>query len=87
MKRIIVDYTKLTNEILDLLVIKYPDGYNFKDIITFKNARDEYVKAVEVRTDEIIYLVKISSKLEEKMDDYQEDNLDEGFLLDELDYL
>jgi len=87
MKRVIVDYGKLTNDILDLLVEKFPDGYVLRDIITFKNARDEYVKAVEVRTDEIIYLVKISSKLEEKMDDYQEDNLDEGFLLDELDYL
>lgn len=87
MKRIIVDYSKLTNEILDLLIEKYPDGYNYNDIISFKNSLGEYVNTIEVRTDEIIYLVKISSKLEEKMDNYQEDNLDEEFLLDELDFI
>ncbi len=31
MKRIIVDYAKLTTNILDLLVDKYPDGYNSED--------------------------------------------------------
>ena len=82
MKRIIVDYSKLTNDILDLLVEKYPDGYNLKDIITFKNSKDETIRAIEVRTEETIYLVKISLKLEETMEEYDadEDNFDEVYL-------
>ena len=39
MKRIIVDYNKLTSEILAMLVEKYPDGYTDSDVIRFKNAK------------------------------------------------
>ncbi len=35
MKRIIVDYNKLTNEILSMLVEKYPEGYTDADVIRF----------------------------------------------------
>ena len=73
MRRVIVEYSKLTKDILDLLVEKYPDGYNYEDIISFKNAKGETVKAVEVRTEDTTYLVKISSKLEQTMEDYLDD--------------
>ena len=81
MKRIIVDYSKLTNDILDLLVEKFPSGYGYRDIITFKNSKGETVRAVEVRTEDSIYLVKISLKLEETMDEYDadEDNFNEAY--------
>ncbi|MDF1517374.1 MAG: hypothetical protein RQ864_12320 [Lutibacter sp.] len=81
MKRVIVDYSKLTSEILDLLVEKFPTGYGYKDIITFKNANGETVRAVEVSFEDNIYLVKISLKLEETMEDYDadEDNFDDVF--------
>jgi len=79
MKRVIVDYSKLTSDILDLLVEKFPTGYGYKDVITFKNAKDETVRAVEVSFEDTIYLVKISLKLEETMEDYDadEDNFDD----------
>jgi hypothetical protein len=72
-RRVIVEYSKLTKDILDLLVEKYPDGYDYEDIISFKNAKGETVKAVEVRTENTTYLVKISSKLEQTMEDYLDD--------------
>lgn len=73
MKRVIVDYAKLTKDILDMLLDKYPDGYDYEDIITFKNAKGENVKAVELRTEDTVYLVKVSSKLENAMEEYAED--------------
>ena len=73
MKRIIVDYAKLTQEILDLLVEKYPEGYEEIDIIRFKNIQNELIEAVEVRTDDTIYLVKISKKLQDRMINYDDD--------------
>jgi hypothetical protein len=81
MKRVIVDYAKLTSDILDLLVEKFPTGYAYKDIITFKNAKGEAVRAVEVNTEDTVYLVKISLKLEETMEDYdaEEDNFDDAY--------
>ncbi|REG99397.1 DNA primase [Flavobacterium aquicola] len=74
MKRVIVDYAKLTNEILNLLVEKFPDGYDDSDIIRFRNAKNELVEAVEVRTEDTIYLVKVSTKLADRIGNYDEDD-------------
>ncbi|TRW99907.1 DNA primase [Flavobacterium gawalongense] len=74
MKRVIVDYAKLTNEILNLLVEKFPDGYDDSDIIRFRNAKNELIEAVEVRTEDTIYLVKVSTKLADRIENYDEDD-------------
>jgi len=73
MKRIIVDYSKLTNEILTLLVERFPDGYDDSNIIRFRNAKDEMIEAVEVRTEDTIYLVKVSTKLASRIENFDED--------------
>lgn len=73
MKRIIVDYAKLTNEILNLLVEKFPDGYDDSNIIRFRNAKNELIEAVEVRTEDTIFLVKVSTKLADRIENYDED--------------
>lgn len=76
MIRKIVDYQKLNNEILDLLVEKYPDGYGDTDIITFKNLKGEIIEAVEVQTENTIYLVKIGKRLVQAMENFSDDNRD-----------
>lgn len=76
-KRVIVDFKKLTPEILALLVEKYPDGYDDDNIITFKNANNEIVEAVEVTTDDTKYLVKVSTKLQVTMENYDEDDYED----------
>jgi len=70
MKRVIIDYKKLTPEILNLLSRKFPDGYNDKDIVTFDNHHNEIIEAVEVNTKDTIYLVKVSSKLHYTMTNF-----------------
>lgn len=77
MKRVIVDYAKLTNEILTLLVEKFPDGYDDSDIIRFKNARNEAIEAVEVRTEDTIYLVKVSLKLADRIENFDDEDVDD----------
>lgn len=74
MKRVIVDYAKLTNEILNLLVDKFPDGYDDSNIISFRNAKNELIEAVEVQTDDTIYLVKVSTKLADRIENFEEDD-------------
>jgi hypothetical protein len=74
MKRVIVEYAKLTNEILNLLVEKFPDGYDDSDIIRFKNAKNETIEAVEVKTEDTIYLVKVSMKLADRIENFDEDD-------------
>lgn len=77
LKRVIVDFKKLTPEILSLLVEKYPDGYDDENIITFKNANNEIVDAVEVTTHDTKYLVKVSTKLQVTMENYDEDDYED----------
>ncbi len=77
LKRVIVDFKKLTPEILSLLVEKYPDGYDDDNIITFKNANNEIVEAVEVTTSDTKYLVKVSTKLQITMENYDEDDYED----------
>ena len=74
MKRIIVDYNKLTNEILTLLLERFPDGYDDSHIVRFRNAQNELVEAVEVRTEDTIYLVKVSTKLASRLEKFDDDN-------------
>lgn len=76
MKRIIVDYAKLTGDILNLLVEKFPEGYDDSDIIRFRNAQNELIEAVEVRTEDTIYLVKVSTKLASRMEKFEEEDED-----------
>ncbi|KAB7528940.1 hypothetical protein F8C76_13915 [Flagellimonas olearia] len=77
LKRVIVDFKKLTPEVLKLLVEKYPDGYGDNDVINFRNLKGELIEAVEVSTDDTKYLVKISSKLEHTMANFDEDDDDD----------
>ncbi len=74
LKRVIVDFKKLTPEVLKLLVEEYPHGYDKGDIISFKNSAGAKVECVEVLTEDTKYLVKISSKLERTMANYDEED-------------
>jgi hypothetical protein len=77
LKRVIVDFKKLTPEILALLVEKYPDGYDDDHVVSFRNAKNELVEAVEVTTEDTKYLVKVSTKLEVTMENYDEDDYED----------
>lgn len=77
LKRVIVDFKKLTPEVLKLLVERYPDGYDDRNIISFKNSQGERVEAVEVLTEDTKYLVKISAKLEYTMEHYDADDYED----------
>lgn len=77
LKRVIVDFKKLTPEILALLVERYPDGYDEDQIISFKNINNELIEAVEVITEDTKYLVKVSTKLAMTMENYDEDDYED----------
>ena len=79
MKRKIVDYQKLNDQLLYLLVEKFPDGYADKDIIAFRNAQNEYIEAVEVKTEDTVYLIKVGKRLTHAMEEFEinDDNFNE----------
>ena len=77
LKRVIVDFKKLTPEVLKLTVERYPDGYDDRDIISFRNAHGDRIEAVEVLTEDTKYLIKISEKLEYTMENYDESDYED----------
>lgn len=95
MKRLIVDYKKLSEKILNLLDSQYPFGYDDDDIIKFKLASGEIAEAIEVRSEDTVYLIKVGSKLTqiikqneknnfEKEDDFvdlKDDNIDDDITI------
>lgn len=75
MLRKLIDYKKLDHKVASLLIETYPDGYGDEDIIMFKNLGGEIVEAVEIKTKDTIYLVKISKCLADFISNF-EDNLE-----------
>lgn len=75
MLRKLVDYKKLDHEVASLLIETYPDGYGDDDIIMFKNLSGEFVEAVEVKTKDTVYLIKINKCLADFISNF-EDNLE-----------
>lgn len=75
MLRKLVDYKKLDHELAALLIETYPDGYGDEDIIIFKNAHGDIVEAVEIKTNDTLYLVKISKSLANFISNF-EDNME-----------
>jgi len=75
-KRVIVDYRNITPEILDLFTDRYPYGYDDEDVVKFKNAKGEMVRAVPFETKDTKYLVKVSVEMDAKIEAFLDD--DEG---------
>ncbi|MEZ2414191.1 hypothetical protein ACA086_04450 [Muriicola sp. E247] len=72
MKRILIDHKKLDQALAVRLVETYPDGYGDDDIIAFKSPKGEFVEAVELRTEDALYLVKISQSLSHFIANFEE---------------
>ena len=72
MLRKIIDYKKLDHDLAARLIETYPDGYGDEDLITFKNVQGEIIETVELKTDDTIYLVKISKCLANFISNFEE---------------
>ncbi|APA65818.1 hypothetical protein [Maribacter sp. 1_2014MBL_MicDiv] len=72
MTRRLIDYRKLDHNLAALLIETYPYGYGDEDIITFKNINGDYVEAVELKTTDTLYLVKISKSLSNFIANFEE---------------
>ncbi|MEX0289468.1 MAG: hypothetical protein AB3N14_10200 [Flavobacteriaceae bacterium] len=89
MKRVLVDYKKLSHELAAMLIETYPDGYGDEDIIAFRNGKGEFIEAVELRTEDTLYLVKISQSLSQfiaNFDDSIERELENKSKVSETDF-
>ena len=73
MKRIIVGFDKLTPEILNIFVERYHDGYGDNDIIEFKNGTGETIQAVELKSTDTVYLIRIGKKMNQIIQEFEDE--------------
>lgn len=74
MKRIITSFEKLDDKQIELFKTQYPDGYSSQDIISFKNLKGIEIKAIQISSNNAIYLVKLNEKLINKIYNDNEDS-------------
>lgn len=78
-KRIIKSYEQLSEELVEKLKAKYPDGYEDRTI-TFTNPRGEIEVAIPFETEEIYYLIKLP-----RINPSEEEEESESSTFDEFD--
>ncbi len=69
MKRIIKDYKNISQEHADLIAQFYPNGFENENLVSFTTPKGEFIKALEIRTEDTIYLFKIDKNMEVAGDD------------------
>lgn len=72
MKRIIKDYKTISQEHADLIAERYPNGFENEHLISFTTPKGEFIKALEIKTEDTIYLFKIDKNMEVDNDDDNE---------------
>lgn len=80
-KRVIKDYNTLTKEHIDLINEHYPNGFENENLVSFVTPKGQFIKALEVRTADTIYLFKIDKNM--KVDD-EENQENEGAAMSEF---
>ena len=82
LKRIIKDYKTLGQEHIDLINEHYPNGFENDNLISFVTPKGQFIKALEIRTDDTIYLFKIDKNMEV---DNQEGSDNDGLPVSDFD--
>ncbi|MFM7721924.1 MAG: hypothetical protein ACKO7C_02860 [Bacteroidota bacterium] len=78
MKRVIKDYNAITEEHAALIKEKFPNGFENEHLVSFTTPKGEYIKALEIRTEDTIYLFKIDKNMSVAEDENAETDGDEN---------
>lgn len=73
-RKVVIDYSRLSEELLAIFDETYPTGIAGKTI-RFPNSKGEIVSAVRIETDDTIYLVKIMARPKETLSDEELDEM------------
>lgn len=82
-KRIVIDYEKLPDDIVNRIKLEYPDGFE-ENLVTFTNAQGMYVSALPFDTEKVYYLVRMTEKEARQIIKEDDDYDSEGKLRDDF---
>lgn len=63
-KRVIKDYKSLSDEHIELINKHYPNGFENENLVSFMTPKGVFIKALEIKTKDTIYLFKIDKGME-----------------------
>jgi len=81
--RVVVDYEKLDDELVEQIKLVYPSGFS-QHLISFSNSKGEKISALRFETFEKIYLIRMSSKMADQIVEEDADYDDEGNLKEHI---
>lgn len=81
MNRIIKNYTNITAKHIALITDRYPEGFGDEELTTLSMPDGKYLRCLEVRTEDTIYLFRIDSEMIEKLEEATDSDF--GIDLDE----
>lgn len=76
MNRIIKNYTNITEKHIALITDSYPEGFGDEDLTTLSMPDGKYLRCLEVRTEDSIYLFRIDSEMIEKLEEATDSDFD-----------
>lgn len=80
--KIIKDFDKITEEILALIKLEFPYGFERK-LITFKNKEGKFISALPFETDDYYYLIRMTKSEAQEIIEDDEDYDDQGNLTED----
>jgi len=83
MNRIIKNYTNITEKHISLITDRYPEGFGDEDLSTLSMPDGKFLRCLEIRTDDTIYLFRIDSEMIEKLEEATDSDF--GIDLEETD--
>lgn len=81
--RVVKDYDKVDDSVLEQIKLKYPYGFE-KALISFKNQKGEFVSALPFETDDRYYLIRMTRKEAQQIIEDDDDYGDDGILKDDV---
>ncbi len=76
MERRIRSFDTLTEELRDKLQEQFPDGIENSHIKTVSTPKGENLRVIELRTPEVMYLIKVNAESREEMDEFLDQDND-----------
>lgn len=84
MKRVIKNYTNIEPTHIALIAAAFPEGFSDEDLQLLSMPDGRYLRALEVRTDETIYLFRIDEEMLEVLEEATDDDFSVDIDTDEL---
>ena len=76
MNRVIKNYTNITPMHIELIAKAFPEGFGDDDLQVLSMPNGKYLRALEVKTEDTIYLFRIDDEMIEVLEDATDDNFE-----------